>query len=248
MVSAPTRPLGLGRWHRRPLHPLLEHNNRSAPPVRRHRLPGVFPWSQGSALVCLRARHSLAFIMHRLVFFHSIVQLPWLTRLLSLPLQVCNLAWSKTSNELVSTHGYSQHQIVVWKYPTMVPIATLTGTYRNSPCASLSRVLFAHCRLAARFLLAAVHLFDTSGTASPWDRPGYPHGALYLTAALPPPHTHAQGTRTGCCTLPCRRMGRRLSQGQAMRRCGSGPSSTSLAQAWLPSPAPHLPPLLRSDN
>ncbi|TPX51689.1 hypothetical protein SeLEV6574_g00158 [Synchytrium endobioticum] len=45
--------------------------------------------------------------------------------------QVCNLAWSKNSNEIVSTHGYSQHQILVWKYPTMAPVATLTGhTYR----------------------------------------------------------------------------------------------------------------------
>jgi len=34
-------------------------------------------------------------------------------------LQVCNLAWSKNVNELVSTHGYSQNQIIVWKYPTM---------------------------------------------------------------------------------------------------------------------------------
>ena len=33
--------------------------------------------------------------------------------------QVCNLAWSKNVNEVVSTHGYSQNQIVVWKYPTM---------------------------------------------------------------------------------------------------------------------------------
>ncbi|KAL3645624.1 B-type cell cycle switch protein ccs52A [Castilleja foliolosa] len=45
--------------------------------------------------------------------------------------QVCNLAWSKNVNELVSTHGYSQNQIVVWKYPTMSKLATLTGhTYR----------------------------------------------------------------------------------------------------------------------
>lgn len=45
--------------------------------------------------------------------------------------QVCNLAWSKSSNELVSTHGYSQNQIVLWKYPSMAPIATLTGhTFR----------------------------------------------------------------------------------------------------------------------
>ena len=41
--------------------------------------------------------------------------------------QVCNLAWSKHSSELVSTHGYSQNQILVWKYPSLVQVAKLTG-------------------------------------------------------------------------------------------------------------------------
>lgn len=45
--------------------------------------------------------------------------------------QVCNLIWSKNSNELVSTHGFSRNQIIVWKYPSMQQIAQLTGhTYR----------------------------------------------------------------------------------------------------------------------
>ncbi|KAI3707067.1 hypothetical protein L6452_25259 [Arctium lappa] len=45
--------------------------------------------------------------------------------------QVCNLVWSKNGNELVSTHGYSQNQIIVWRYPSMSKLATLTGhTYR----------------------------------------------------------------------------------------------------------------------
>jgi cell division cycle 20-like protein 1 (cofactor of APC complex) len=45
--------------------------------------------------------------------------------------QVCNLAWSKHSNELVSTHGYSQNQILIWKYPSMIQLAKLTGhSYR----------------------------------------------------------------------------------------------------------------------
>lgn len=45
--------------------------------------------------------------------------------------QVCNLAWSKNSNEIVSTHGYSQNQIVVWKYPSLQQVVSLTGhTYR----------------------------------------------------------------------------------------------------------------------
>eukprot|EP00468_Gymnochlora_sp_CCMP2014_P002508 CAMPEP_0167759860 /NCGR_PEP_ID=MMETSP0110_2-20121227/11257_1 /TAXON_ID=629695 /ORGANISM="Gymnochlora sp., Strain CCMP2014" /LENGTH=490 /DNA_ID=CAMNT_0007646291 /DNA_START=75 /DNA_END=1547 /DNA_ORIENTATION=- len=45
--------------------------------------------------------------------------------------QVCNLMWSKNVNEIVSTHGYSLNQIIVWKYPSMQKLATLTGhTYR----------------------------------------------------------------------------------------------------------------------
>ncbi|NWZ68756.1 FZR1 protein, partial [Acrocephalus arundinaceus] len=45
--------------------------------------------------------------------------------------QVCNLAWSKHANELVSTHGYSQNQILVWKYPSLTQVAKLTGhSYR----------------------------------------------------------------------------------------------------------------------
>jgi cell division cycle 20-like protein 1, cofactor of APC complex len=39
--------------------------------------------------------------------------------------------FSKSSNEIVSTHGYSLNQIILWKYPTMQKVATLTGhTYR----------------------------------------------------------------------------------------------------------------------
>jgi len=41
--------------------------------------------------------------------------------------QVCNLVWSKNVNEIVSTHGYSQNQIVVWRYPSMSKLTTLTG-------------------------------------------------------------------------------------------------------------------------
>lgn len=45
--------------------------------------------------------------------------------------QVCNLAWNKTSNELVSTHGYSSgslhNQVQLWRYPSMSHFATLSG-------------------------------------------------------------------------------------------------------------------------
>lgn len=48
--------------------------------------------------------------------------------------QVCNIMWSKSVNEMVSTHGYSLNQMIVWKYPSMSKVATLTGhTYRCDP-------------------------------------------------------------------------------------------------------------------
>ena len=45
--------------------------------------------------------------------------------------QVSNLHWSANANEIVSTHGYSQNAIIIWSYPTMESLATLTGhTFR----------------------------------------------------------------------------------------------------------------------
>jgi cell division cycle protein 20 (cofactor of APC complex) len=41
--------------------------------------------------------------------------------------QVCQLAWSKTYRELLSTHGFSQNQLCVWKYPNMRKVQELTG-------------------------------------------------------------------------------------------------------------------------
>jgi len=54
--------------------------------------------------------------------------------------QVCNLCWSCTVNELVSSHGYSQNQIVVWRYSSMAKAATLSGhTMRASLGARSAR-------------------------------------------------------------------------------------------------------------
>ncbi|ODQ79464.1 hypothetical protein BABINDRAFT_161860 [Babjeviella inositovora NRRL Y-12698] len=41
--------------------------------------------------------------------------------------QVCNMLWLKNSNEIVLSHGFSKHQIAIWKYPTMEQVASLTG-------------------------------------------------------------------------------------------------------------------------
>eukprot|EP01018_Ginkgo_biloba_P031840 Gb_30041 [translate_table: standard] len=41
--------------------------------------------------------------------------------------QVCALMWNKHERELLSSHGFSQNQLTLWKYPSMGRIAELTG-------------------------------------------------------------------------------------------------------------------------
>ncbi|KAI4295319.1 hypothetical protein L6164_035376 [Bauhinia variegata] len=48
--------------------------------------------------------------------------------------QVCALVWNKNERELLSSHGFAQNQLTLWKYPSMVKMAELTG--------HTSRVLF----------------------------------------------------------------------------------------------------------
>ncbi|KAI3424513.1 ANK_REP_REGION domain-containing protein [Psidium guajava] len=48
--------------------------------------------------------------------------------------QVCALLWNKNERELLSSHGFARNQLTLWKYPSMVKIAELTG--------HTSRVLF----------------------------------------------------------------------------------------------------------
>lgn len=41
--------------------------------------------------------------------------------------QVCSLLWSTTDEELLSSHGYAENQLCLWKYPSMVKVKELTG-------------------------------------------------------------------------------------------------------------------------
>lgn len=41
--------------------------------------------------------------------------------------QVCSIVWSKHQRELCSSHGYSENQLILWKYPNMTKIKELTG-------------------------------------------------------------------------------------------------------------------------
>lgn len=41
--------------------------------------------------------------------------------------QVCALLWSTHYKELISAHGYANNQLTIWKYPSMIKQAELTG-------------------------------------------------------------------------------------------------------------------------
>jgi WD40 repeat protein len=42
-------------------------------------------------------------------------------------LQVCALQWNRHDREILSSHGFSQNQLALWKYPSMVKVAEFTG-------------------------------------------------------------------------------------------------------------------------
>ncbi|KHG27991.1 Anaphase-promoting complex subunit cdc20 [Gossypium arboreum] len=41
--------------------------------------------------------------------------------------QVCALLWNKNERELLSSHGFTQNQLILWKYPSMVKMAEIMG-------------------------------------------------------------------------------------------------------------------------
>ena len=41
--------------------------------------------------------------------------------------QVCSIIWSRHQRELCTSHGYSENQLILWKFPTMVKIKELVG-------------------------------------------------------------------------------------------------------------------------
>ncbi|EPY42936.1 cell division cycle 20, cofactor of APC complex [Angomonas deanei] len=41
--------------------------------------------------------------------------------------QVCGVLWNHAGTELVTSHGFSQNQLTIWKYPSLRRVADLTG-------------------------------------------------------------------------------------------------------------------------
>ena len=53
-------------------------------------------------------------------------------------MQVCALQWNPHEREILSSHGFSQNQLCLWKYPSMVKMAEFTG--HTSRVLHLARV------------------------------------------------------------------------------------------------------------
>ncbi|RWR89439.1 cell division cycle 20.2, cofactor of APC complex [Cinnamomum micranthum f. kanehirae] len=41
--------------------------------------------------------------------------------------QVCSLQWNRHEKELLSSHGYSENQLILWKFPSITKTAEITG-------------------------------------------------------------------------------------------------------------------------
>ena len=62
--------------------------------------------------------------------------------------QVCSLLWSKHQREICSSHGFSENQLILWKYPTMTKIQEFKG--------HTARVSFVYCVCGAAWCLTSM--------------------------------------------------------------------------------------------
>jgi len=76
--------------------------------------------------------------------------------------QVCNVASSPHSKELVSTHGYAHNNVAVWKYPDMKLVACLRGHTQRVLYMTMSPDGKSVCTGASDETLRFWHVFEPS--------------------------------------------------------------------------------------
>lgn len=82
--------------------------------------------------------------------------------------QVCTIIWSPAEKELVTSHGFSQNQLTIWKYPSLARMAELKGHQSRVLHTSLSPDGQSVASLAGDETLRLWKIFataDTSGTS-----------------------------------------------------------------------------------
>ena len=60
--------------------------------------------------------------------------------------QVCALQWSRHEKEILSSHGFSQNQLCLWKYPSMAKVCPLVPECTMAGCLHPAAPAFC-CRL-----------------------------------------------------------------------------------------------------
>jgi cell division cycle protein 20 (cofactor of APC complex) len=91
--------------------------------------------------------------------------------------QVCSIVWSKHQRELCSSHGYSENQLILWKYPSMVKIKELTGHTARVLNMDISPDGASVVSAGADETLRFWNIFDTPSSRS---TAGNPFGELSL--------------------------------------------------------------------
>ena len=63
--------------------------------------------------------------------------MPGLLSLTLFRVQVCALQWSRHEKEILSSHGFSENQLCLWKYPSMAKArlrACRVPEHASGPC------------------------------------------------------------------------------------------------------------------
>ncbi|KAI9073795.1 hypothetical protein K1719_014269 [Acacia pycnantha] len=83
-------------------------------------------WSASGQQLASGGNDNLLFIWDRaLSSSNSATQ--WLHRLEEHTSAVCALLWNKNEKDLLSSNGFTQNQLTLWKYPSMVKLTELNG-------------------------------------------------------------------------------------------------------------------------
>jgi cell division cycle 20, cofactor of APC complex len=83
--------------------------------------------------------------------------------------QVCSIIWSKHQRELCSSHGYSENQLILWKYPNMIKMKELTGHTARVLNMDISPDGSSIVSAGADETLRFWNIFDTPSTQSSSD-------------------------------------------------------------------------------
>ena len=81
--------------------------------------------------------------------------------------QVCSLLWNPHEKELLSSHGFSENQLSLWKYPSMARVKELTGHTARVLHMSLSPCGTMVCSAAADETLRFWKVFEPSKKSKP---------------------------------------------------------------------------------